>query len=72
MTTPWLPHALGLDTERYAERWRGPVGRPPGSPWGGRPRRLASAHSGAGPSGSRSGEPAREGAGSNSLESMAR
>jgi len=27
-------YALRLDTERYAERWRGPAGRPPGSPWG--------------------------------------
>jgi rSAM/selenodomain-associated transferase 2 len=24
---------LGLDFERYAERWRGPASRPPGSPW---------------------------------------
>jgi rSAM/selenodomain-associated transferase 2 len=24
---------LGLDTERYAERWRGPADRAPGSPW---------------------------------------
>jgi rSAM/selenodomain-associated transferase 2 len=24
---------LGLDTERYAERWRGPADLPPGSPW---------------------------------------
>jgi len=29
-------YTLGLDTERYAERWRGPADRPPGSPW---PRR---------------------------------
>jgi rSAM/selenodomain-associated transferase 2 len=28
-----LRHTLGLDTERYAERWRGPAGRSPGSPW---------------------------------------
>lgn len=28
-----LLHTLGLDTQRYAERWRGPAGRPPGSPW---------------------------------------
>lgn len=28
-----LCHTLGLDTERYAERWRGPSGREPGSPW---------------------------------------
>jgi rSAM/selenodomain-associated transferase 2 len=26
-------HTLGLDTERYAERWRGPADRAPGSPW---------------------------------------
>jgi hypothetical protein len=26
---------LGLDTERYAERWRGPAGRTPGTPWPG-------------------------------------
>jgi rSAM/selenodomain-associated transferase 2 len=24
---------LGLDTERYAERWRGPAGHAPGTPW---------------------------------------
>jgi rSAM/selenodomain-associated transferase 2 len=24
---------LELDTERYAERWRGPASRPPGAPW---------------------------------------
>jgi rSAM/selenodomain-associated transferase 2 len=24
---------LGLDTERYAERWRGPADRAPGAPW---------------------------------------
>lgn len=24
---------LGLDTERYAERWRGPAHRTPGAPW---------------------------------------
>ena len=24
---------LRLDTERYAERWRGPDSRPPGSAW---------------------------------------
>ena len=31
----WLlsRHTLGLATERYAEYWRGPSGRPPGSPW---------------------------------------
>lgn len=28
-----LCHTLGLDTQRYAERWRGPGERPPGSPW---------------------------------------
>jgi rSAM/selenodomain-associated transferase 2 len=28
-------YTLGLDTERYAESWRGPSGRPPGSPWDG-------------------------------------
>jgi len=34
--TVWLLgcHTMHLDTERYAERWRGPAGRPPGSPWG--------------------------------------
>lgn len=26
-------HTLRLDTERYAERWRGPADHPPGSPW---------------------------------------
>jgi rSAM/selenodomain-associated transferase 2 len=26
-------HTLRLDTERYAERWRGPDDQPPGSPW---------------------------------------
>ena len=29
-----LLHTLGLDTERYARRWRGPADRQPGSPWG--------------------------------------
>jgi rSAM/selenodomain-associated transferase 2 len=31
----WLVgrHTLGLDTERYAERWRGPAGHAPGTPW---------------------------------------
>jgi hypothetical protein len=24
---------LGRDTERYAERWRGPANRTPGTPW---------------------------------------
>ncbi len=28
-----LLHTLGLDTEHYAKRWRGPADRPPGSPW---------------------------------------
>ena len=28
-----LLHTLRFDTERYAERWRGPAHRPPGSPW---------------------------------------
>jgi rSAM/selenodomain-associated transferase 2 len=32
-----LLYTLGLDTQRYAERWRGPADRPPGSSW--RPRR---------------------------------
>ena len=26
---------LRLDTERYAEKWRGPANRPPGTPWSG-------------------------------------
>ncbi|MGH7354251.1 MAG: TIGR04283 family arsenosugar biosynthesis glycosyltransferase, partial [Candidatus Rokuibacteriota bacterium] len=26
-------YTLGLDTERYAEGWRGPADRAPGSPW---------------------------------------
>jgi len=26
-------HTLGLDTQRYAERWRGPADRTPGMPW---------------------------------------
>jgi rSAM/selenodomain-associated transferase 2 len=31
----WLVgrHTLGLDTERYAERWRGPAGQAPGAAW---------------------------------------
>ncbi len=33
-----LLHTLGLDTERYASRWRGPADRQPGSPWGASPR----------------------------------
>jgi rSAM/selenodomain-associated transferase 2 len=28
-----LRYTLGLDTERYALRWRGPADRPPGSAW---------------------------------------
>lgn len=28
-----LLHTLRLDTQRYADRWRGPANRPPGSPW---------------------------------------
>jgi rSAM/selenodomain-associated transferase 2 len=28
-----LLYSLGFDTQRYAERWRGPANRPPGSPW---------------------------------------
>jgi hypothetical protein len=28
-----LLHTLGLDTQRYAERWRGPAHRAPGSRW---------------------------------------
>lgn len=28
-----LLHTLRLDTQPYAERWRGPADRPPGSPW---------------------------------------
>jgi rSAM/selenodomain-associated transferase 2 len=28
-----LLHTLGVDTQRYAERWRGPAGAPPGSAW---------------------------------------
>jgi rSAM/selenodomain-associated transferase 2 len=27
---------VGLDTERYAERWRGPAGHAPGTPWNAR------------------------------------
>lgn len=29
-------HTLGLDTQRYAERWRGPAHLTPGSPWSAR------------------------------------
>jgi rSAM/selenodomain-associated transferase 2 len=32
-----LLHTLRLDTQGYAERWRGPANRPPGSPWSPRP-----------------------------------
>ncbi|HLF49664.1 MAG TPA: glycosyltransferase [Methylomirabilota bacterium] len=28
-----LLHTVRLDTQRYAERWRGPAKLPPGSPW---------------------------------------
>lgn len=28
-----LRHTLGLDTQRYADAWRGPSDRPPGSAW---------------------------------------
>jgi rSAM/selenodomain-associated transferase 2 len=28
-----LLHTLRFDTQRYAERWRGPAHRPPGNPW---------------------------------------
>jgi rSAM/selenodomain-associated transferase 2 len=28
-----LRHSFGLDTQRYADRWRGPADRPPGSAW---------------------------------------
>ncbi|OLE39237.1 MAG: hypothetical protein AUG00_02945 [Candidatus Rokubacteria bacterium 13_1_20CM_2_70_7] len=38
-----LLHTLRLDTQRYAERWRGPADRPPGSPWPGRADDLAGA-----------------------------
>ncbi|HEY3064873.1 MAG TPA: TIGR04283 family arsenosugar biosynthesis glycosyltransferase [Methylomirabilota bacterium] len=33
-----LLNTLRLDTERYAERWRGPADRPPGSAWPTAPR----------------------------------
>jgi rSAM/selenodomain-associated transferase 2 len=33
-------HTLGLDTQRYADRWRGPADRAPGSPWIGRDTRV--------------------------------
>jgi rSAM/selenodomain-associated transferase 2 len=32
-------HTLGLDTQRYATRWRGPADRSPGSPWSSSTRR---------------------------------
>ena len=34
-----LLHTFGFDTQRYAERWRGPAGKSPGSPWTRRGRR---------------------------------
>jgi rSAM/selenodomain-associated transferase 2 len=37
-------HTLRFDTERYAERWRGPAHLPPGSPW---PRRHSHEAAGA-------------------------
>jgi len=41
-----LLHTLRFDTQRYAERWRGPANRPPGSPWPHRhPRGAAGAAS---------------------------
>jgi len=36
---------LGLDTERYAERWRGPASRTPGAPWPGNVEREPDAAS---------------------------
>ena len=33
-------HTLGLDTQRYAELWRGPEDLPPGSPWPGGQSRV--------------------------------
>ena len=42
-------HTLRLDTQRYAERWRGPADQPPGSPWpSGALRQSATPLSGAG------------------------
>jgi hypothetical protein len=35
-----LLHTLHLDTQRYAERWRGPVEQAPGSRWPRRRRAL--------------------------------
>jgi rSAM/selenodomain-associated transferase 2 len=41
-----LLHTLRFDTQRYAERWRGPANLPPGSPWPHRhPRDAAGAAS---------------------------
>ena len=34
-------HTLGLETQSYAEQYRGPEGLPPGSPWPRRPARRA-------------------------------
>jgi len=34
-----LCHTAGIDVERYAYLWRGPIDHPPGSPW--RARRMA-------------------------------
>ena len=42
-----LRHTLGIDTQRYAERWRGPADRSPGSPWP-RAERVPGARRGAG------------------------
>jgi len=39
-----LLHTLRLDTQRYAERWRGPAGTTPGSAW--RPRQRHGAGAG--------------------------
>ena len=38
-----LLHTLRFDTQRYAERWRGPANRPPGNPWPHRHRSEAAA-----------------------------
>jgi rSAM/selenodomain-associated transferase 2 len=35
-----LLYTLGVDTQRYAERWRGPADHPPGSPWSNRRWRV--------------------------------
>ncbi|MGH7392328.1 MAG: glycosyltransferase [Candidatus Rokuibacteriota bacterium] len=37
-----LLHTLRIDTQRYADRWRGPADRPPGSPWPGEAGDVAS------------------------------